>query len=152
MSDDDDDLVRQLRDMLKGDLSTTHRLQILKELRRVTPPDEPEPEPPKDPMTVMTAVVERHCPRYEIDEVDDSAPDPHRDLIAASTHWPGGYPKAKGQAYVPDPLLWTWLPYTPADVRKAEREVLSAARRLGIERGPYEFEPLDDELARRRKR
>jgi hypothetical protein len=36
-------------------------------------------------------------------------------------------------------ILWTWLPYCPEDVARAERTIVEAAQRLGIQRGPFEL-------------
>jgi hypothetical protein len=94
------------------------------------------------PAGTMQALVERYCP--PIDGLEDAPPDPMRDLDAACLG-----------ADV-DPLAWTWLPSCPgsskAEVERAARDVVSSARRLGLERGPYELPGSDDELAERRRR
>jgi hypothetical protein len=53
-------------------------------------------------------------------------------------------------------LLFAWLPYLPAsskaEAERVEREIVAAARRLGVGRGPHELPESADELARRRRR
>jgi hypothetical protein len=109
-------------------------LKELAQLRRQAP----ERKPPD----AMAALVERFCPAIE--GLEEAPPDPMRDLDAACLN-----------ANV-DPLAWTWLPSCPGstkgEVERAARDVVSSARRLGLDRGPYELPAGNDELTERRRR
>jgi hypothetical protein len=55
-----------------------------------------------------------------------------------------------------DPVALSWLPYLPASDRRSaervEKEVVAAARRLGLATGPFEPpKSAEDELATRRR-
>jgi hypothetical protein len=89
-------------------------------------PEPPERRKPTDAEDAMAMVVEAFCPDYRQvieDPLQDA--DPMRDLDGAL------------QGADVDPVLWSWLPCCPEDVAEAEREVMAAARRLGLKTGPF---------------
>jgi hypothetical protein len=113
-------------------------LKQLGELRRRQPPEGDD-----DPQAKMDAVVERHCPQTP--EMAAVAADPMRDL---------DFEGLVGRPM--DATALSWLPCLPASDRRAaervERELVAAARRLGVGTGPRELPETADELAERRRR
>lgn len=129
-----------LRKMAADESVPAHlRLCALKELGRCGESAEATPSADGDPEAAMRAVVERHCP--ESPEMAKVAADPMRDL---------DFRAVTGRD--PDPLYLSWAPYCPENPKRAEREIVAAARRLGVGRGPHEVPEGADELAARRRR
>ena len=108
---------------------------------------------PDDARSKMHAIVTR-LGWPDVPELRDAPADPLRGMDWAAV-----------LGHEPDDLLVTWTPYcfwpgslalgaSAADRRKAERierEIVGAAKRLGVGMGPYDLPGHDDELAKRRR-
>jgi hypothetical protein len=119
------------------------KVQAAKELPKLRPPAEGPQAADGDPRVAMEAVIARIAPNPP--ELENVAADPARDLdFEALVRRPM------------DPLALSWLPYLPASTKaeaeRVEKEVVTAARRLGVGRGPHELPESADELAQRRRR
>jgi hypothetical protein len=105
-------------------------LGALKELGRQGASDEPSVAAASDSQSAMEAIVERLAPQPE--ELRDVPADPIRDL---------DFQALVGRPM--DELALSWLPYLPAatkaEAERVDREVVAAARRLGVGRGLTSF-------------
>jgi hypothetical protein len=141
---DDDPVRKALEDVLADpEARPSTKVQAAKQLAALRGPDHGAAAAEDDPRAAMRAVVERLCPGPP--ELRDVPADPMRDL---------DFEALVGRPM--DPVALSWLPYLPAPDRKAaervERDVVAAARRLGVGRGPHEIPESADELAKRRRR
>jgi hypothetical protein len=137
----EEDLLREMA--ADEDVPAHLRLGALKELGRRGEPPEGRSATDGDPEAAMEAVIARIAP--EPPELAKAPADPTRDL---------DFQALVGRPM--DSIALGWLPNLPAgDKRTAERdekEVVAAARRLGVGRGPHEIPESGDELAARRRR
>ena len=138
MTDDEDAIREGLRDVLrtKGDSA---KLQLAKASAGRTlarlhgdTPEPPRSRPPANVAEEMAAIVTGFCPNYPA-VLSDPLQDPIRDLDGAEQL------RLAGKRRVLAPIVWTWLPTCPDDVDRAERTILEAMHRLGVERGPFEL-------------
>jgi hypothetical protein len=88
-------------------------------------PAAPAARKPKDREDELWMVVEKHVPDVRKLVAAESDPDCMRDLDAALQGWNG------------DPVIWSWCPCCPENIAEAERDILDAAGRLGVESGPF---------------
>ena len=102
---------------------------------RPEPPARPRPENAEQEMAMIVTVF---CPDYRKLR-DEPQQDPMRDLEGHEQLRLAGKPRSL------DPLVWSWLPYAPGDVDLAERTIMDAAKRLGLERGPFALPGADYE-------
>src|SRR5919106_1309508 len=126
-----------LREIAADPKTPTHlRLGALNSLHKLK--EAAEPEPVGEPQERMQAIVDRLCPQET--ELRDAPQDPMVDLDFQAT-----------VGREPDPLFLSWVPSLPERPKEAERQIVTAARRLGVGMGRYEV-PEGDELSRRRRR